>query len=148
MLLKTVEETPPRTIFIFANSTRNDILKTILSRSQTLYLNKKYDSVTEALQLNSLENLPPDILDLSSQNIQTSFDKAKKIIEFLDKEEISLKDFLIKMATVNYESKRYSETENYCLLYEKLYTAYKKYKAFIQPKIVIQDLFLSTAQGN
>ncbi|GEM_PF-1627238 len=142
LLLKTVEETPTNTVFIFANSTQNDILKTILSRSQIIYLNKKCNSFNEAVTINSSLEIEKDLLDYSPQNTQKGLEKAKKIIDTLDKEEINLKDLLTKIAVSNYNSCKYLSPEKYTFVYERLLNAYKKYKAFMQPKVIIQDLFL------
>lgn len=141
LLLKPVEETPARTVFIFANTTKNDILPTILSRSHLIYLNKEYKHLHE---LNDSKNLiKEEHADCSCTNTKDALEKAGKTLEYLEKTETGLKDYLTSLAFTNYESHRLSNPKNYCTLYENLSKAYLKYKSFMQPRIVLEDMFLN-----
>ena len=141
LLLKTVEETPGRTLFIFANQSRNDILGTILSRSQTIYINKKHDSVSELIRQN--KGTLPEITECFPKNLLDSLEKAKNTHELIQKNEMVIKDYLINLATENYSVLKHKNQKQYCTLYKNISEAYSKSKAFIQPKIVLEDLFLN-----
>jgi len=143
LLLKTVEETPERTIFIFANQSRNDILGTILSRSQTIYLSKKYNSILETIKTSVIDLPDENFTDCFPKNLLDSLEKAKKAGELIDKTETNAKDYIMNLAIKNYDSLKYKNKNQYCLLYKDLANAYLKLKSFMQPKIVIEDLFLN-----
>ncbi|MBI3590318.1 MAG: hypothetical protein HY094_02930 [Candidatus Melainabacteria bacterium] len=143
LLLKTVEETPERTTFVFANTTRNDILPTILSRSQTIYINKKYDSILEIINKSTAQTIDSNLTNCFSNDIKTALEKAKKTQEWLEESETNLKDYLIGLATTNYNFNKANDYKRYCTLYKNLTSAYLKHKSFMQPKIVIEDLFLN-----
>lgn len=143
LLLKTVEETPERTIFIFANQSRNDILGTILSRSQTIYLSKKSNSISELIKTSTeaLSNI--NLTECFPKNLLDSLEKSKETFDTIEKSEIDLKDYLASMAIANYDLLKYKDQRQYCLLYKNLTSSYLKLKSFMQPKIIIEDLFLS-----
>ena len=132
LLLKTVEEASEKTIFIFANNTKNDILPTIQSRSQILYFSKKnnflHGEVTTA--------------EYFSNNIQSAIEKAKKAYEQLEESEVSLKEYLGQEAYKCYEKYKDLNPKQFCKIYKSLNSAYLKYNSFMQPKIIIEDLFL------
>lgn len=141
LLLKIVEEAPERTIFIFANTTRSGILPTILSRSQTIYVTKKLDSISEAIT-NKVTQLTDDFTSCFSNNLQTALEKAKKLQEEIKKNKDDLKDYLTSLAVSNYETQKYEGQKQFCLLYKNLNTAYSKHRCFMQSKIVIEDFYL------
>lgn len=139
LLLKTVEETPQRTIFIFSDSSKNDILPTILSRSQIIYLNKKYNLLKEIV-INKDSDSAGFIPDNSSTAL-SSLENAKKAIDYINQNEISLKEFLNNLAITDYEKNKYSDLKSFCILYNKLNTAYLKHNSFMNLKIILEDLF-------
>ncbi len=143
LLLKTVEETPERTIFIFANQSRNDILGTILSRSQIIYLAKKRDSLTEVIRMNENESIPNNLINYFPKDLLDSLEKARQTNDFIQKNEISLKSYLINLAIENYNHYKHKDQKQYCKLYKNISDAYIKLKSFMQPKIIVEDLFLS-----
>ena len=114
LLLKVVEETPSKTLFILSCKSKGEILKTILSRSQTIYLNKKYDEFFKPSTINDEKLLVP-----TSEN---------------------MKDYLLSLAFNNYKSMK--NTKEYCFFYKKLQKSFLKSSSFMQPKIVIEDLLL------
>ena len=146
LLLKTVEETPQRTVFIFANQSRNDILGTILSRSQTIYINQKCNSIQESIKSNQINLSNDDFTECFPKNLKDSLEKAKKTYELIQKNETNIKDYLMSLAVQNYDPLKYKNQKQYCLLYTNLTRAYLKTKSFMQSKIVIEDLFLSLTQ--
>ena len=132
LLLKTVEEAPEKTIFIFTNNTKHDILPTIQSRSQILYLSKKddfnYNEVTTT--------------EYFSDNIQSALEKAKNICDYLKESEINLKEYLGQEAYKCYAKYKDLNPKQFCKLYTSLNSAYLKHNSFMQSKIIIEDLFL------
>ena len=143
LLLKTVEETPPKTIFIFGNTTKSDILPTILSRSQIIYLNKEHNTFTELISNKNTGVIENDFSICFSANLQTCLEKAKLALEYLNENEVNLKDFLFDITVSNYERNKYSNQKQYCFLHDSLNAAYLRSKSFMQPKIVLQDLLLN-----
>ena len=143
LLLKTVEETPKRTIFIFANQSRNDILGTILSRSQTVYLSKTSDSIFELITTNTTDLPNDNFTECFPKGLSESLEKSKKTHELLEQNNIDLKNYLINLGVKNYDLLKYKDQKQYCFLYKNITHAYLKLKSFMQPKNVIEDLFLS-----
>ncbi len=143
LLLKTVEETPERTIFIFGNQSRNDILGTILSRSQTIYINKKSESIFDALNVNASELTSYNFTEYFPKNVTESLEKSRNAYECIQKDEVDLNDFLINLAVKNYDRLKYEDQKQFCHLHYGITNAYAKLKSFMQPKIVVEDLFLN-----
>ncbi|OGI18919.1 MAG: hypothetical protein A3B68_06785 [Candidatus Melainabacteria bacterium RIFCSPHIGHO2_02_FULL_34_12] len=142
LLLKTVEETPGRTLFIFANASKDDILPTIVSRSQLIHLNKNYDSINKMLKKNSVIPDENELMDIFPVDNFSAVNKAKKTLDSIQKEEIKLNDYLTFIASSKYDEYKHKNQKKYCFLYKNLSKAYLKYKSFMQPKIVMEDLFL------
>lgn len=142
LLLKTVEETPDRTIFIFGNNTKNDILPTVLSRSQIIYFTKKVDSLKEIINNKKIKITDNIITNCFVKDIKSIFDKAAKTQKYIAENEINLRDYLCTLAALNYEQIKYSNPKLYCCLYESLNTSYLKSNCFMQSKVILEDLFL------
>ena len=143
ILLKVVEEPPDKTLFIFANHSTSDILPTILSRSQTLYLQGKYDSINKALNLTDNSSTPANALKCFSKSPSEAIEKGKHLTHLLEELEISPKILLTKIASENYDLLKYSHLKNYLLLHKNISLAYQRLRVFMQPKIVFEDLCLS-----
>lgn len=137
LLLKIVEEPPEKTIFIFGNITKNNILPTILSRSQTVYFNKQEDSLFKGISED------PVFANCFPTNIKSALEKAKESEQYLSKSETEPFNFLSQIAIANYETNKHLNKKEFCNLYENLIKAQRKLKSFIQPKFAIEDLFLS-----
>lgn len=142
LLLKKVEETPPKILFIFGSSTKNDILPTILSRSQIIYLNKQYTSLFESVTSSHI----PEDLSFVPSNIKEALDKAKVTFEHINKNNLSMKDFLISQAFSLYSGGEYPDGKDFLRLYKNLNESYMKHRAFIQNKTVIEDLFINSVK--
>lgn len=131
LLLKIVEEPPERVLFIFANSTKNDIMPTIVSRSQVVYLSKKFTSIKEIFDLETI-----------SENLSNTLLSAKQLNEYLNENKIILKNYLIHVVLKNYEKLKNQNSKDFSVHYENLLYAFQKSKAFMQQRIVLEDLFL------
>lgn len=139
LLLKVVEETPERTIFIFASSTKDDILPTIISRCQAIYFNKKLTSISNG-DFKTKEEI---FSNYFPNNITSSLEKAKMTLEYVEDEGINLEEFLTCLLVQNYNLNKYSNHKQFCHLHKNITTAFLKLKSFMQPKIVLEDLLLS-----
>ena len=144
LLLKTVEETPARVMFIFANTSRNDILTTILSRSQTIYISKHYDSLAN---MTSYCDSQENALFESFTNQSNFLTSAKLASEYISENKVNISDYLTELTVKSYQAFKETNPKRFCTLHKSLSTAQSKAKAFMQPKIIIEDLFLSLNQN-
>lgn len=88
-LLKIIEEPPPNTTFFFLTRDRNDLLETIISRSQSFFV-PSYNS--EKRSFASVEDVFSDYLELERQQ---SFDFAQNI--FVLSKELGFKKVLTEI---------------------------------------------------
>lgn len=86
-LLKTIEEPPPNTTFFFLTVDKNDLIETIISRSQSFFVpsynigNKNYTHVQEFME-NYLSLEPKHFLDLAQKLFTISKEEGNdKIFE-------------------------------------------------------------------
>lgn len=145
LLLKVVEETPKNILFIFANTTKNDILPTIRSRSQIIYINKKIDSLKDLFSTTPIEDT--SIVDYNVPDYYSALEKTRKTLEYLNNYEINLKEYLLSVAEFNYEANKHTGQKEYLRLFENISKASLKLNSFMQPKIVLEDLYLSQAKN-
>ncbi|MBI3308016.1 MAG: hypothetical protein HYZ79_01415 [Candidatus Melainabacteria bacterium] len=140
ILLKTVEESPSNTMFIFASSTKEDILPTISSRSQIIYLSK---NINDLLTLSQTQI--PDNLNIAHAN--DLFKTPVEIIDYFEENKLDLKTYFKEIAYKNYISMKEKDTRHYCNLYNKLSEAYLKSNAFINSKNILEDICLSSSSS-
>lgn len=141
LLLKTVEETPKRTIFIFACNSKDEVLPTILSRSQFIYLQKNFNVLD--IQ-NTIAITDKDLLGCFTASDLEATKKVKSIQQYLDENEIEINDYLTKIALSNYNLMKFNQSKKYCNFYKYVSEAHLKSRAFIQEKIVLEDLLLKS----
>lgn len=143
LLLKTIEEPPENILFIFSNESKHNILQTIVSRSQIIYLQEKNNSILNknkdfnTLIEDSIEKILPD-------SLISSFEKSKKILESLNKNELATNDYLKDLAFRTYHMLK--NNKKYIKLYENINLANLKLNSFMQSKIVLEDLFIAFAK--
>lgn len=90
-LLKTIEEPPEKTVFIFTAGQLGDILPTIASRMRIVHFQKLHDDVLRE----ALKKIKPDLSeDLLGQIITLSLGRSGKAIQLLEDPEMftSLRD--------------------------------------------------------
>lgn len=143
LLLKIVEEAKEQILFIFGNKDKNDILPTILSRSQILYLNKKINTIQEAVNPEQPIHLSEELQNLLSKSISQNLQKAKNALDVINKNELDLKDYFLSLASISYESKKFKNPASFKPLLENINSSYLKYKSFVQPKIILEDFYLN-----
>lgn len=142
LLLKIVEEPPERNLFIFITPTKNNIISTVLSRSQILYLLKKSDSFSDcvlkdSISLNNIKHLN----FLPGKNVEI-FEHSKNILQYLKSEDISLQNLFISYLLNQYQRKKQNEHKDFIGLYKTFSMALNKHKSFMQDKFVVEDLLL------
>lgn len=143
LLLKVVEEAKEQILFIFGNKDKNDILPTILSRSQILYLNKKINTIQEAVNLEQPIHLSEELQNPLPKSISHGLQKAKNALDVINKNELDLKDYFLGLASISYESNKLKNPASFKPLLENINLSYLKYKSFVQPRIVLEDFYLS-----
>ena len=144
-LLKSIEEPPKRTTFIFLTKSREDILATIVSRCLVFKLSGEKTSITYNDILNIISNYHnityQNCIDLSDMfqkyikdeniNIEEILNKILEYLKDLLKKNISNSSFVLK---INNDIKIVNE-------------AIKYKKANMQDKIILDTMFLKIARG-
>ncbi len=138
-LLKSIEEPPERTLFIFLTEDKEDIIETIISRSQSFYIPsfscQVYDTSFLAKHLSSYPSLQKvEILNIA-QSILTEAEAAGMGFEkVLD----SLEFYFVQLVKSNLENKTLVQKIKKDIL--KIQRAKKKASAYIKPQLVFEDL--------
>lgn len=129
-LLKYIEEPPPNTLFIFAARDTDNVLNTIVSRCQPLYINK---STSNLLSKEIEDNISPEELFNKIQSVNNYHD-CTIIAEGLEAEDIErLGDYVAEssVSDINLSMK------NSLSLIQK---AQERLQAFCNKKLVIEEL--------
>ncbi len=144
-LLKSIEEPPIRTTFIFLTKAREDILPTIVSRCLVFKLsgqkeNLKFDEIIPLLQ-----NYPninyTNAFDISL-NFQNYMKETNKTLDNILNEFLEYLVYLLKQNIENIDY--YQKINNDILITNEMI---KYSKANINDKIVLDTLFLRIARG-
>lgn len=144
-LLKSIEEPPKRTTFVFLTKSREDILATIVSRCQVFKLSGEKNYVSYSNILNMLSIYPNisyqncfDLSDAFQKYIkENNFETEKVLNEILEyladllKQNISNSTFVLK---INNDIKIVNEAIRYK-------------RANMQEKIIFDTMFLKIARG-
>lgn len=144
-LLKSVEEPPKNTTFVFLTKSKEDILPTITSRSLVFKLSSGQDNLNYNIIKNIISSYPnfkiEETYNLSDNILKFIIDNSMKLEEFLNMFLAYLKDLLL--ANINNQA-LYSKINSDIELINK---SIKHSKANIQDKIVLEALFLSLIRG-
>ena len=140
LLLKTIEESHKNVLFIFSASSKDDILPTILSRSQIIYLNKRKDNFSPQTNNELFQNILN--AETFTASLKERVEKAKEIKNYLTENILELKDFLSSLAFTYYDSMKFSNPKRYSHIFANISDAYLKEKSFMQSSIVLEDLFI------
>ena len=89
-MLKSIEEPPEKTAFIFLTKNKNDLLETIISRSQCFYVPAKHTEITDTSIISNNIGSYPKIDRLQINNI------AKNLLENAAAENISEQELITK----------------------------------------------------
>ncbi len=143
-LLKSIEEPPKRTTFVFLTKSKEDILQTIVSRCQTFKLNSKKEKLSYK-EIYPIVSMYPKIdyfqaLDISD-NLQ-KYLKENSNIDFVLNQFLEFLKDLIKEN--NFNSELIIKIRKDIDFINK---AIKQSKANISDKIVLDTLMLKIARG-
>lgn len=142
-LLKIIEEPPENTIFFFLTRDKNDLLETIISRSQSFFIpsfnveNKDYSIIEKTLS---------DYLPLEKQN---SLDLAQNLF-ILSKEHggekilTQIQNYLLALLKSNIENP--SAKIKILSDIKKVEDAKKMINSHINPQLAIEDMCLNLAE--
>ncbi len=146
-LLKSVEEPPLCTTFIFLTKTREDLISTIVSRSNVF----KLSGYQKSKGLNFSEDTMKLFQNYPDFTIQEALETASSVESILKADEINPVDFLnnfqefIMMQLKNNinDNGAVKKFEHHIKLVQK---AKKRLKAFLSVKVVLESLFLDIAE--
>lgn len=144
-LLKSIEEPPQNTVFIFLTKSREEILPTIVSRCLVF----KLSGVKKELNYDDILNI---VSIYPNINFENAFDISESVNLFLKENYINCEHFLNKF--LEYLKTLLKQNINNISLYSKINTdikltndAIKQIKANINDKIALDTLFLRIARG-
>ena len=141
-LLKTIEETPENMLFIFLTAMPNDLISTIVSRSQMFYIqntfNKSYDfSVFKEIFKDYPETKKEDFYEFSQKSINYITSKDISLTEYLE----NMQAYFTELLTANYSS---PAIKNRILNTIENIIRAKKYKsAVIKDEYILDDLWVN-----
>lgn len=141
-LLKSIEEPPERTLFLFLTEDKEDIIETIISRSQCFYVPsynaQNYD--TEFLK-DVMEDYPNikkvDVLDAVQRLEDAMIAKGYSAEYVMD----CLEYYLAQMMKANLENKILVQKIRKDIL--KIQHAKKELESYIRQRLIFEDLFFS-----
>lgn len=141
-LLKSIEEPPERTLFVFLTEDKEDIIETIISRSQSFYVpsfsEMKYDTsfISEAFaEYPYLKKA--DIIGIVSRLLVSINEKSYSIDYVLDAAEY----YLALLIKNNLDNKMLVSKIKKDIL--KIQRAKKQAESYIKPQLILEDLFFS-----
>ena len=139
-LLKSIEEPPERTLFIFLTKDKEDIIETIISRSQSFYIpsfnEKIYDTDFLSSVLSSYPNLKKiEILDTVSALASKIEEKGYDTAYVLD----CLEFYFAQMLKNNLQNKLLVQKIKRDIA--KIQHAKKQAEAYIRPQLIFENLF-------
>ncbi len=145
-LLKSIEEPPERTLFIFLTKDKEDIIETIISRSQCFYIpsfnNIKYDTdfVSEILaDYPSLNKA--DIISIVSKLLTITEEKGYNYKYVLD----CLEYYFAQILKRNPQNKILMQKIKKDI--QKIQHAKKETGAYIKPQLIFEDLFFGFCEN-
>lgn len=145
-LLKSIEEPPERTLFIFLTKDKEDIIETIISRSQCFYIpsfnNIEYDTgfVSEVLaDYPSLNKA--DIISIVSKLLTITEEKGYNYKYVLD----CLEYYFAQILKRNPQNKILMQKIKKDI--QKIQHAKKETSAYIKPQLIFEDLFFGFCEN-
>ena len=146
-LLKSIEEPPERTTFIFLTKSREDLISTIVSRSNVFKLTGGKDSISVPLS----DDFKTALRGYPNLTVQEALEAAYDIENILKSTEIDIFDFLNEFQGYILEFlKNNINNNNAAKMFEHhiklVQTAKKRLGASMSAKVVLESLFLSIAQ--
>lgn len=143
-LLKSIEEPPEHVLFIFLTEDKEDLLETIVSRSQCFYipsfLNEKYDIEIFEELLSDYPFIPKSQVPKIAQSFIAAKDEAGYETDYaID----CLQFYFVSLLRSNLESKELCAKIKKDIL--NLQKAKKQLNAYVKPQIVLENMFFEIA---
>lgn len=141
-LLKSIEEPPERTLFIFLTEDKEDIIETIISRSQCFYIPSFNKENYETEYINFVFEQYPcmkktDIINIAESLLNTMQENDLKTEYVLD----CMEFYLVDMIKRNLDNKLLVQKIKKDIL--KIQHAKKQANAYIKPQLIIENLLFS-----
>lgn len=141
-LLKIIEEPPERTLFIFLTKDKEDIIETIISRSQSFYIpsfnGKDYDTSFVTAALSDYPTMKKvGIIDCAASFADAMEEKGYDAVYALD----CIEFFFAQMIKNNLNNKLLVQKIKKDIL--NVQHAKKQTEAYIKPRLIFEDLFFS-----
>jgi DNA polymerase III gamma/tau subunit len=104
-LLKIIEEPPENTTFFFLTRDKNDLISTIISRSQCFYIPNKNE---QSHQYSEIESLFADYFDFDRQDAFSIADNLTNLAKDFGGEKISdeIQNYLLGLLKANFDEKQ------------------------------------------
>lgn len=145
-ILKSVEEPPKNTTFVFLTKSRADILSTIVSRSQVFKLSANPDTL-------DYSDIMPYFSNYFELNYLSAIELSESILNYLNNNNYDLE--LILNKTIAYLKDILKENIDNKHVFEKINRdisfiseAIKHTHANMQDKVILEALFLKIARGH
>ena len=101
-MLKSIEEPPPRTTFIFLTKDKNDLIETIISRSQCFYVPSKYIENADVEFVSRELKYYPEIDRLELNNIAANLIQNAETLNLTEQELLTkIQQFIKNIALAN-----------------------------------------------
>lgn len=144
-LLKSIEEPPENTTFVFLTKSKEDILPTIVSRCLVF----KLSGQVQKTDCSRISSLIPDYLNLNYLN---ALDVSSNILDYIKEQDVSLEQILNEFLEYLKELLKQNINNEPLVLKIKndikhINKAIKQTRALISDKNVIENLFLRISRG-
>src|SRR5574344_113463 len=139
-LLKVIEEPPSNTTFFFLTRDKNDLISTIISRSQCFYIPNKNE---QSHQYAEIESIFADYFDFDRQNVFSIADELTTISKEKGAENIlaEVENYLLALLKSNIDNKK-SKAKLLSDL-KVAEAANLKLKSHIQPQLAFEEMLLT-----
>ncbi|MBQ8476350.1 hypothetical protein IJ531_04735, partial [bacterium] len=144
-LLKSVEEPPENTTFVFLAKSREDILSTIVSRSQVFKLSGKIDSI-------NYQDITPYFAHYFEMDYLGAINLADNLLNYIKENNLNIEPVLNKI--IAYLSDILKQNLENTFLVEKINRdisfiseSIKHSRASMSDKIILEALFLKIVRG-
>jgi len=144
-LLKSIEEPPERTLFLFLTCDKEDIIETVISRSQCFYVPSTNSatldvSFLDSIFVNYLSWKKIDILKIVEQLLNIMSENAYTASYILD----CIEYYFVQIIKRNLENKiLVQKIKKDIMLVQR---AKKQCEAYIKPQLIFEDLFFKFIQ--
>ena len=144
-MLKSIEEPPERTLFLFLTTDKEDIIETIISRSQCFYVPCTHSANLDTSFLNNiLADYPNikkiDVLNTVEELLNIMAENPYRIDFVLD----AIEDHFVQMIKRNLSNKLLIQKIKQDIL--AIQHAKKQSGAYIKPQLILEDLFFKFIQ--